>query len=134
MNKPNPYLIYILLFGLFFSFGCKKGKNYSTTKDEDEQELQQLMLKIKTSSESSKCGNNIEILSIAVGEKACGGPQVYMPYTSSINVNEFKKLVAKYTALERSYNKKWNIGSDCAFVQPPKSVTCQNGKPVIQYN
>ncbi len=132
MNKPNPYLIYVLLFGLFFSFGCKKGKNYNKTNDE--LALQQLMVKIKALAESSKCGDNIEILSIGVGEKACGGAKIYVPYTSSINVDEFKKLVAEYTALEKTYNKKWSIVSDCALAQPPKSVTCQNGKLVIQYN
>lgn len=132
MSKPNLYLIYILLFGLFFSFGCKKGKNHSKTKDE--QELQKLMVNIKTLAETSKCGDNVEILSIAVGEKACGGPKIYVPYTSSINVNEFKNLVTKYTELEKTYNKKWNIASDCALAQPPKSVTCQNGKLVVQYN
>lgn len=131
MNKPNLYLIYILLFGLFFSFGCKKGKNYNKTKDE--QELQQLMVEIKALAETSKC-DNAEILSIAVGEKACGGPKIYVPYTSSINVNEFKNLVTKYTELEKTYNKKWNIASDCALAQPPKSVTCQNGKLIVQYN
>lgn len=132
MNKPNQYFIYTLLFALFFAFGCKKGKNHSKTNDE--QELQQLMVKIKALAETSKCGDNAEILSIAVGEKACGGPKIYVPYTSSINVDEFKTLVAKYTALEKTYNNKWNIVSDCALAQPPKSVTCQNGKLIVQYN
>lgn len=131
MNKLNLYFIYLLLFGFFLTIGCKKEKKQS--KVEDEKELQQLMSQIKNLAETSKCGDNVEILTVPVGHKACGGPKTYIPYTASIDVSLLKNLAAKHTELEKTYNKKWNITSDCSMARPPKSVTCQNGKLVVEY-
>jgi len=131
MNRTNQYIIYLLLFGLFLTLSCKKEKTKS--KVEDEKQLQQLMLQITTLAETSKCGDNTEIFTVTVGEKACGGAKIYIPYTNSIDVDQLKNLTTKYTSLEKAYNKKWNIVSDCALTLPPKSITCQSGKLVVEY-
>ncbi len=132
MNKPNLYLIYVLLFGVFFSFGCKK----ENAKIKDQKELEQLYSKIKTIAESSTCGGttDYELKFTPIGNKACGGPVGYIAYSTSINVNEFKSLVTKYTELEKTYNKKWNIVSTCDIPREPTTVSCSNGKPVLVYN
>lgn len=129
MNRPKLHFIPLLLLGIFLSSSCKK----DTTRNNEQKELQQLMVKIKALAATSKCGDNIETLRIAVGEKACGGPKIYVPYTNSIDVNELTSLVDKYTSLEKAFNKKWNVVSDCALAMPPKSVTCQNGKLIVEY-
>jgi hypothetical protein len=129
MNRTKLHFIHFLLLGIFLTSSCKK----DTARNNEQKELQQLMVKIKALAATSKCGDNIEMLSIAVGEKACGGPKIYVPYTNSIDVNELTSLAAKYTSLEKTFNKKWNVVSDCALAMPPKSVTCQNGKLIVEY-
>lgn len=131
MNKPYLYLICLSLFAFFAINGCDKEKS----KAKDEQELELLYAKIKTLAESSICGGstNHELKFIAIGSKACGGPTGYLGYSTSINVKEFEELVEQYTTLQKEYNKKWQIISDCMYHIPPESVECENGKPVLVY-
>lgn len=42
------------------------------------------------------------------------------------------KKANTYTA-EKKYNINWSIISDCAFINPPKNVGCQNGYPILNY-
>lgn len=129
MNKPCLYLICLSLF-VFAITSCDKDKS----KNQDEQELEQLFTKIKTLAESSSCDNETYQLKFtAIGSKACGGPTGYIAYSTSINVSEFESLVAKYTSLQADYNRKWNIMSTCEALLPPSSVQCENGKPVLIY-
>lgn len=118
-----------MLCATIFISSCDKEKN----QDKDQQELAQLFNQIKGIAESSTCGQNQELKYIAIGSKACGGPTAYLGYSSSINVSEFENMVAKYAELQQDYNKKWNIMSDCMALTPPKSVTCENGKPKLIY-
>ncbi|MCS5491890.1 hypothetical protein [Algoriphagus limi] len=39
----------------------------------------------------------------------------------------------RYNELQEADNIKNNRFSDCMFVSPPKSVTCENNKPVLVY-
>ena len=115
----------------FSIIGCSK----ETSKNKDEQQLEQLYTKIKTLAESSICGTttNYELKFIGIGSKACGGPTRYLAYSSSINVEEFEHFVKRYTALQSNYNKKWGIVSTCDITPLPKAVTCENGKPKLIY-
>ena len=69
----------------------------------------------------------------AFGAKACGGPQGYLPYSNQIDTNAFLKKVEVYSQSEKEYNLKWGVISDCAIVNPPKSIECQNGYPILKY-
>jgi hypothetical protein len=70
---------------------------------------------------------------ISYGAKACGGPQGYLPYSKNIKIQTFLEKVDNYTTAEKKYNINWSIISDCAFINPPKNVGCQNGYPVLNY-
>ncbi|MDQ8003167.1 MAG: hypothetical protein REI64_00130 [Pedobacter sp.] len=129
MNRPNLFLYLIIICTIAFMSSCDKEK----TQAKDQQELEQLFNQIKGIAESSTCGQNQELKYIAIGAKACGGPTSYLGYSSSINVSEFENMVAKYTEMQQNYNKKWNVISDCMALAPPKSVTCENGKPKLVY-
>jgi hypothetical protein len=70
---------------------------------------------------------------VAYGAKACGGWQGYIPYHKNIDVSTFLDKIEAYTKAEKEFNVKWSVASDCAIVNPPKSVDCQNGYPVLIY-
>ena len=99
----------------------------------DDDNLKQLLNKITIQSDTAECNNSENWSFTALGEKACGGPKTYIPYPHSIDTAAFLVLVKKYNAAEKAFNKKYNIISDCAFVLPPTSITCDNGKPVLIY-
>jgi len=69
----------------------------------------------------------------AFGAKACGGPQGYIAYPKTVNVDEFLNKIEAYTNAEMEYNKKWGVFSTCDLPIPPNSISCENGKPVIVY-
>lgn len=96
-------------------------------------DLEELYNKIVSISESKSCTNSSQWKFTAIGSKACGGPSGYIAYSSEINESEFLDLVAQYTKLQKEYNTKNNIGSDCAFVSPPSEIICENGKAVLVY-
>ncbi len=68
----------------------------------------------------------------ALGSKACGGPQEYVPYPEAVDESgELLELIEKYTRLEAEYNKKYDVVSDCMFVTAPTGVRCVDGKPEL---
>lgn len=129
MNKLNSLVYAVIFCTAIFISSCDK----ENTQNEDQQELAQLLTKIRTLAESSRCGDDINIQTLAFGDKACGGPSSYVAYTNTINVQELEKLAANYTDLEIRYNQKWSVISDCALVGGPKSVNCNNGKLQVIY-
>ena len=70
---------------------------------------------------------------VAYGAKACGGPQGFLPYSTTIDTVAFLQKVEVYTNAEKAFNKKWNVVSDCAVVTKPKSIDCKNGFPTLTY-
>lgn len=82
---------------------------------------------------SETCSDNSDWSFTAFGSKACGGPQGYIPYSKNIDIVSFLQKVETYSTAEKAFNKKWGIASDCAIVNPPTSVECQNGYPVLIY-
>ncbi|WP_296704672.1 hypothetical protein [Algoriphagus sp.] len=121
-----------LIFPLLFLLSsCQLINEDSRTYDLTE--LEELYEKIVSISESKVCTNPSQWKFTAIGNKACGGPTSYIAYSSEINESEFLDLVAQYTKLQKEYNSKNNIGSDCSFVSPPSEIKCENGKAVFFY-
>ncbi|PQJ80023.1 hypothetical protein [Polaribacter porphyrae] len=79
------------------------------------------------------CNNSNDWAFTAYGSKACGGPQGYIPYSKNINTTLFFEKIEAYTKAEKEFNIKWGIISNCAIVNPPKSVTCNNRFPILNY-
>lgn len=112
-------------------FSCTN--NSESSKDEDLAELTALQEEIELLVDSGVCSENSDCGSIAFGSKACGGPKTYLVFSTSINVALLQQKVATYNALDNAYNQKWGIISDCAYLLPPTSVQCINGKCTAVY-
>lgn len=68
----------------------------------------------------------------AMGNKACGGPARYIAYHQSLE-REFLDLVNRFTALQKAYNEKNNVISDCMLVGPPRTIQCEANKAILVY-
>jgi hypothetical protein len=57
----------------------------------------------------------------------------YVAYSRKIDEKRFLELVQAYTELQADFNKRTGASSDCALVQRPSGVICENSKAVLVY-
>jgi len=107
--------------------------NQDTTIEYDLAILDTLLAEIKEIAESVECQNANEWKFTAIGSKACGGPTGYIAYSEKIDETEFLELVDAYTKAMNDFNIKWGIFSTCDVEPAPKSVSCVDGKAVLNY-
>ena len=92
-----------------------------------------LFNEISTIAYSVSCTDSSNWNFTAYGAKACGGPQGYIAYSNEIDVTAFLEKIAIYTQAEKEYNFNYGVVSDCSVPIEPKSVTCSNGYPILNY-
>lgn len=103
---------------------------------EQEQDYRQLMDVFNDAQkliENVACENASNWAFTPYGAKACGGPQGYLAYPKTIDVDAFLNKIEAYTEAEKAYNVKWGIFSTCDLPQEPKYVACYNGYPILKY-
>lgn len=111
-------------------------KRIQTLQDKERIELRKLYDKIYIQFISKiSCSDAKELKAIPYGNKACGGPKGYLPFSNKMKDSEkYLALVKEFTEKETTFNKKWGVISDCAIVNPPTKIICKNGKPLLKYN
>lgn len=83
---------------------------------------------ITTQIGDAPCGSASVCRAIAVGEKACGGPQQYLVYSASATDSaRLARQVARYNEAERNRNRAEGRISDCSLVVKPQ-VSCISGR------
>ncbi len=102
------------------------------SQEADAEKLQLLLAQIEELSLSESCDDPIDWTFTPYGSKACGGPLGYIAYSTQIDVDEFLELVQSYTEATAAFNQNWQVFSDCAVVNPPSRVVCQEGLPVLE--
>ncbi len=86
--------------------------------------MQQLQAEIGTAA----CDSNAQCKTIAVGHKACGGPESYLAYsTKSGDAAKVARLAADYSAERKAQNVKSGMMSTCSVVVDPGAV-CNAGR------
>ncbi|WP_341220250.1 hypothetical protein [Polaribacter atrinae] len=108
-------------------------KRELTAQEIEHRNLMDLFNEIQELSYSVPCSDANNWLFTAYGSKACGGPQGYIAYASTIDTNNFLNKIEAYTEAEKAFNIKWGIISDCSFANVPVSVACINGLPTLKY-
>lgn len=93
-------------------------------------ELEVQLTQIKDLVAEAGCTENSQCSYMAYGSKACGGPQGYLVFSSEVDKEKLKNLVATYTAAEAAYNEQNGIVSDCSVVTPPQTIGCVDGNCV----
>jgi hypothetical protein len=96
------------------------------------EELLSAQAEIIRIAESVPCTNPSEWKFTPMGNKACGGPARYIAYHQSVE-REFLDLVERFTSLQKAYNEKNNVLSDCLLVGPPRTIQCEGNKATLVY-
>ena len=131
MRKSILLPALLLLSMLFMAFGCKEDDD--DTIDGDRLKLSELKTEIDALIDTSVCDDTYNCEFIAYGSKACGGPQGYLVYSTSIDVENLKTMVENYNQAEADFNTKWNISSNCSTPNPPSEIICENNKCVAVF-
>ncbi|HMB62585.1 MAG TPA: hypothetical protein VKN36_05905 [Eudoraea sp.] len=95
--------------------------------------LNDLLEEIEQLSASQTCEDADQWKFTALGLKPCGGPSSYIAYSSKIDTTLFLDKVKRYNKEVMEYNKKTGAVSDCALIEKPAEVLCDNGSPVFLY-
>lgn len=132
MKKSIFKIILVPLCLFLFSTQCEDD-GPPRNQDNDQQELVLLKTEIENLANTSVCGDTFECKYIGLGTKPCGGPWSYLVYSTSINTEQLESLVESYNNKETDYNINWNIASDCAIINPPTSITCENNTCVAVF-
>ncbi|HEY0062247.1 MAG TPA: hypothetical protein VGC21_09000 [Telluria sp.] len=88
--------------------------------------LQQLEAEIG----QAACDSTAQCKTIAIGHKACGGPESYLAYsTKGGDAAKVARLAADYSAERKSKNAKSGMMSTCSVAVDP-GATCKAGRCV----
>lgn len=118
---------------LFFSFlvflvSYVDNSNEVTPQEAEKEVIDNLKIEVKNLAEASVCGEAYNCYSVGIGAKPCGGFWEYVIYSNSIDVVSFLAKIETLNELEKTYNEKYGIISDCYMAMPPSSITCEDGK------
>jgi len=87
-----------------------------------------LMQDIKAEIGDAACDAAQQCRSIAVGHKACGGPEGYLAWSSKRSDEaRLKDLVAAHAAARSEENRRSGMMSDCRLITDP-GASCRAGR------
>lgn len=132
MKTSISKIILIPLCLFFFSTQCEQD-NLTISQESDQEELALLKTDIENLVSTSSCGDTFECKFIGFGSKPCGGYWSYLVYSTSIDTEQIESMVEDYNRLETNYNMNWNLASDCAIINPPTSIICENNTCIGVY-
>ncbi|MFU8784008.1 hypothetical protein [Aliidiomarina sp.] len=94
---------------------------YASEREKDVAELSALLQEMRTLLGSPTAEHPNECRLVPVGEKACGGPERFLLYSTSAVRDEEKllELANEHRLLSAKFNEKYNIMSDCQVVTRP---------------
>jgi len=117
----------LFIFLAFLAIDCTTASDIQG-QEVEKTALNSLKKEIKALADESICSEENTCYSVGFGSKPCGGFWEYLVYSNSIDVVDFLAKINNYNELEKKYNIKYNILSDCFLVMPPKETICENGK------
>ena len=99
--------------------------------DELRNEIAQIKTEIDALVATGSCTAKTQCDAVALGSKACGGPQLYLPHAKNVNITKLNGLATQHRTKAHTLNKLLGALSDCAMVLKP-SVQCVDNKCVIE--
>ncbi|BFP40407.1 hypothetical protein FGF1_12520 [Flavobacteriaceae bacterium GF1] len=121
--KVNFY-VYIVVLGSLLS--C-------SSDDVQTDDLEEQLNTLVALSESVTCIDSNDWQFAGIGSKPCGGPTGYIAYSNAIDTVDFLSRLAAYNEAVRAYNESNGLPSDCALLNPPTRIECEDGKAVLVY-
>lgn len=125
------FKLLIFSFLVVTLYGCPQERD---PQDMALADLEQQLSEIIALAGSVPCEDPAQWSYTAFGSKACGGPQGYLAYPLTIDVDRFLALVETHRLAENQYNLDFNITSTCDLPAEPTGVDCVNESAVLTYD
>ena len=122
----------LICFTLLF-YGCSIDDDFNPQNQEEDLEMLQELFAEIVQMADEPCTDASEWEFTVYGTKACGGPQGFIAYPTTIDVAAFLELVEIYTTDEAIYNENYGIVSTCDIPAQPVDVICEDGVAVLVY-
>lgn len=91
-----------------------------------------LMRQIQAELADNSCDSERQCHTIAIGSKACGGPEAYRAWSDRhSDGSRLRQLAAQHAAARRAEDKRDRMMSTCSYVSDP-GATCQAGHCVLR--
>lgn len=89
-----------------------------------------LMQQITAEVGSARCDSTAQCKTLAIGSKACGGPERYIAYsTKQSDATRLTRLASEDAAAKKAQNARSGMVSNCAMAMDP-GATCSAGRCV----
>lgn len=89
-----------------------------------------LLAQIKAEIGGAACDTSAQCRSLPVGQRACGGPEAYLPYSTKVtDAAKLQRLAEQQRAEQREKNTREGMMSTCQAIMDP-GATCSAGKCV----
>ena len=89
-----------------------------------------LMQQITAEVGSAGCDTSAQCKTLAIGSKACGGPERYIAYsTKQSDVARLTRMASEDAAAKKAHNASSGMVSNCAMAMDP-GATCSAGRCV----
>ena len=115
-------IFYIVILGVLL--GCSSDEGVELR---EARLIDKLAAEIYDMVSNAECTDTSGCDYIAFGSKPCGGPWGYLVYSTSIDVQLLKYKVGLFNQLQREQNRRSGAVSDCAIVNPPSALICEDG-------
>ncbi len=87
-----------------------------------------LLARIRSAVAEAKCSDDRQCRSLPIGEKPCGGPELWLPYASSIaSADQLNAWVAELAAAAKRRNQSSGMAGTCQFTPDP-GAACVAGR------
>lgn len=118
---------FLFLLMTFLVIDCNDSDAISLQEAQKEV-IDNLKIEIKNLAGTSICSEEYSCYNVGIGAKPCGGFWEYIVYSNSIDIVTFLAKIETLNELEKEYNEKYSILSDCFMAMPPSSISCVDGK------
>ncbi len=82
-----------------------------------------LLARIRAEVGEARCSSDAQCRTLPVGEKACGGPEARLPYsTGTARVDQLKAWTTELNKLARQRVERSGMMSNCLYVADPGAV------------
>ena len=89
-----------------------------------------LLARIRGAVGEAKCSDNSQCRTLAIGEKPCGGPEQWLPYSSATApVEPLKAWSAELSAAAKRRNASSGMAGNCSYTPDP-GAACVAGRCV----
>jgi hypothetical protein len=90
-----------------------------------------LLARIRSAVGDARCSADAQCRTLPIGEKACGGPQSWLAWsTSSLQADKLPGWATELAALARARNAQSGMMSTCQYMPDPGAV-CQAQRCVL---